>query len=69
MLGMDRRRVVVVLRLVKAEGARWRAAAAELLKVAVVILVRANDVRMRLGRVGKRMKFYIGREEGYEEGL
>ena len=62
MLGMDRRRVVVGLRVVKAEGARWRAAAAAagLRKLAVVIFVRMNDVRMRFGRVGKRMKFYRG---------
>lgn len=57
MLGMDRRRVVVELRLVKAdEGTRWRAAAG-LRKAAVVRFVRVSDVRMRVGRVGKRIKF------------
>lgn len=50
MLGMDHRRVV--LRLVKAGGRRWSIAG--LRKVAVVMFVRVN-VRMRVGRVGKRM--------------
>ncbi len=59
MLGMDRRRVVVEVRLVKAEEwARWRAAAAGLRKAAAVMFVRVSDVRMRVGRVGKRIRFY-----------
>lgn len=54
MLGMDRRRNVV-LRLVRAWGRRWwNAAAGGMRKVAVVMFVRVN-VRMRVGRVGKRM--------------
>ena len=56
MVGMERKRVVGLVPRVKARGARWRAAAG-LRKVAVVMFVRVN-VRMRFGRVGKRIKFY-----------
>lgn len=56
----------------RAEGARWRAAAAAaaagLRKVVVVRLVRVN-VRMRFGRVGKRMCWVCFYREGLERRL